>query len=261
MTFTFSKYHGAGNDFIMVDNRNGLVDDISVEQVSALCRRHFGVGADGLIRIENSTNADFKMVYHNADGKIGSMCGNGSRCAVLFAKEIGVEFQSFSFHAADGLHHFEILSADRVKVSMKDVREIKRNDEWTFIDTGSPHLIVPVNDLQNVDVYNDGKKIRYSPKFQSEGVNVNFVEAKNDLVEIRTYERGVENETMACGTGCVAAALWSAFENKTTGQHNVNLKAQGGLLNVSFNYNPGSGFTNVFLEGPVMKVFEGRVTA
>ena len=262
MTFIFSKYHGAGNDFIMVDNRLGEFTFNTVEAVKSLCDRHFGIGADGLILIENSSDSDFKMVYYNADGNLGSMCGNGSRCAVMFAKEVGVQFSTKSFEAYDGIHRFEILADNRVKVSMSDVKEVAKRNEAYLINTGSPHLIIPVDDVKSVDVFNEGKKIRYSPEFKAEGVNVNFVNAQNGLVEIRTYERGVENETMACGTGCVAAGLWAAMEKRLgSGEHSIKLKSLGGMLTVSFHYEVSKGFTNVYLEGPVAKVFEGSINA
>ena len=261
MTFSFSKYHGAGNDFILVDNRGGAFDDISVDMVNQLCARRFGIGADGFIRIEDSTKADFKMVYHNADGKIGSMCGNGSRCAVLFARQIGVEFNLFSFEASDGLHRFELTGESSVKVSMRDVKEMERSSDWLFMNTGSPHVVVPVHGLPDIDVLADGRKNRNGRKFKEEGVNVNFVEPLDGVIHIRTYERGVEDETLACGTGCVAAALWAAVDNDVRpGKHSVKLKAQGGILNVAFERKPNAGFVNVFLEGPVQFVFDGTAT-
>jgi len=262
MTFAFSKYHGAGNDFVLVDNRDGTFPSASVETVKTLCDRHFGIGADGLILLESSEVADFKMVYFNADGRLSSMCGNGARCIVLFASEKGIENVAGEFEAVDGIHSYLITEPNRkVKVSMRDVQEIVQRGATYFINTGSPHLIVPTEDIQDIDVREEGKKIRYSPQFKKEGVNVNFVQAQGDTVDIRTYERGVEDETLACGTGCVAAAAWAAVsQNVNGGTHTYRLNTLGGLVKVSFQH-VGKRFKDVFLEGPAVKVFEGRATA
>jgi diaminopimelate epimerase len=259
MTITFSKYHGAGNDFVLVDNRSGLFDNLSVDPVATVCHRRYGVGADGLILVGASAAADFTMTYYNADGKIGSMCGNGARCAVRFAQQVGITFKDFAFDAFDGVHRFELLDGGNVRVSMRDVLEIERSSNWLFMNTGSPHVVVPVYDLADIDVPGDGRKIRNSARFVKEGVNVNFVEPIDGLVNIRTYERGVEDETLACGTGCVAAALWAAVENDVKpGSHTVKLKAKGGNLSVSF-VRTDRGFTDVWLEGPVAHVFDGSI--
>jgi diaminopimelate epimerase len=262
MQISFSKYHGAGNDFIMIDDRAGqFVHDKNVELINTLCNRHLGIGADGLILIKNSSVADFKMDYFNADGNLGSMCGNGSRCAVIFASAIGVNFTGFKLEAYDGLHSFELLDENWVRVSMGDVKDVFKREDSFLLNTGSPHLVIPVTNLNQIDVFHEGKEIRYSDEFKKEGVNVNFITAHNGTVELRTYERGVEDETLACGTGCVAAAIACSIiiKNESAGKQEYPIKARGGNLKVTFNHQPGIGYTNVTLEGPVEKVFDGTI--
>jgi diaminopimelate epimerase len=262
MQIRFSKYHGAGNDFVMIDDRDGQFPyGTNVEVIKTLCDRHFGIGADGLILIKPSLIADFKMDYYNADGNIGSMCGNGSRCAVIFASAIELNFTGNKLEAYDGAHSFELLGDNRVRVSMADVKDIYMSGDSFLMNTGSPHLVVPVTNLDEMDVFHEGRAIRYSDEFAKEGVNVNFITAHGGVVYLRTYERGVEDETLACGTGCVAAAIACSviIKNESTAKQEYAVKAKGGDLKVTFLRQPGSGYTNVTLEGPVEKVFDGTI--
>ena len=269
MTFEFSKYHGAGNDFIIMDNRNGAFPTASTDAVKTLCDRHFGIGADGLILLEPATKPvrsddeapDFKMTYFNADGGISSMCGNGARCIVLFANHKQIVGTAGSFEAFDGPHRFEITAPNRVSISMRSIRNVTEAGGLFFVDTGSPHVVIPVKDVNAVDVYKEGRNIRYNEDFKKEGVNVNFVQTEGNRIFIRTYERGVEDETLACGTGCVAGAIWAASNNvKNDAGCSFELKTRGGLVAVSFKHDEGKGYYDVQLEGPAVKVFEGRVT-
>lgn len=256
----FVKYQCAGNDFIMIDDRDGRASQWSAADIHKLCDRHYGIGADGLICIRNIYSLDFRMVYFNADGREGSMCGNGARCAVIFAAEIGVVFSTHSFMAYDGVHHFSITGLNRVKVSMKDVHGIQTRENALLLDTGSPHIVFNVDDLDVLDVYHTGRQIRYNQEFQEKGVNVNFLEIEQDTLKLRTYERGVENETEACGTGCVAAAIarseWSDNQQHT---QFYTIRTRGGQLMVSFTKEEPGHYTNVCLEGPVERVFEGMI--
>jgi diaminopimelate epimerase len=260
MKIEFAKYHGAGNDFIVLNDLKDNFKFLNTEIINKLCDRHFGIGANGLIRIQNSDVSDFKMIYYNSDGKEGSMCGNGSRCAVVFANNIGVSFKSKSFTAYDGLHAFQYYSDKLVKVGMNDVSSITKIGNDYLINTGSPHLVIISSDIDQKNIKDLGAKIRYSETYKVEGVNVNFIEIKNDVVFIRTYERGVEDETLACGTGCTAAAIISSIlKNDFAFNQSVNIKALGGLLKVDFTAEGKNIYKNIFLEGPVEKVFEGSI--
>jgi len=225
----FSKYQGAGNDFVLVDNRSGFFDGNDTVLVKKMCDRRFGIGADGLMLLEGAENADFRMRYFNADGREGSMCGNGGRCIVAFARDLGIVAEKAAFLAVDGAHEAAIVSG-QVDLGMVDVREVAREDDGDFylLDTGSPHLVREVTGLRDVDMATEGHRIRNSPRFRKAGVNVNFVEREGDGYFLRTYERGVEGETLACGTGATAAAMVFALaENKTgnprTGRATVGL--------------------------------------
>ncbi|HMM10911.1 MAG TPA: diaminopimelate epimerase [Bacteroidales bacterium] len=254
----FFKYHGAGNDFIIVDNRFQQIDFVP-ELVSFLCNRHLGIGADGLIRIELSDDADFSMIYHNSDGLAGSMCGNGGRSAAAFALESGISGTHTRFQAFDGMHEAWIEKFEngrfRVKLSMADVKGFSAFGEDFFINTGSPHYVKKVEDVNSVDVLNKGREIRYDKHISADGVNVNFVEQQGAMLRVRTYERGVEAETLSCGTGVTAAAianyLWNGFEKS-------EIYTKGGVLHVSLRKS-GDFFTGIFLEGPVQKVFSGNI--
>jgi len=254
----FSKYQGAGNDFVMIDNRTLFFPKENTELIAFLCNRRFGVGGDGLILIENDTETDFKMVYYNSDGNESSMCGNGGRCIVAFAKQLSIISESCVFIATDGLHQAKIIN-NNVALQMIDVKEVKLEKHFSFLNTGSPHHVEVVTDVDNFDVFTNGKQIRYSQNYAPAGTNVNFVEKiSNSYFKLRTYERGVEDETFSCGTGATAAAI-AMYENGLTDNDSVDIKVLGGLLNVSFVKNTNGIFTHVVLTGPAEKVFEGQI--
>ncbi|HZE85065.1 MAG TPA: diaminopimelate epimerase [Puia sp.] len=254
---TFFKYQGTGNDFIIFDNRDGTVPAISAARIKAMCDRRFGIGADGLMLLNTKPGYDFEMIYYNSDGRESSLCGNGGRCLVRFARDIGMHKNSFHFLAVDGAHEAEI-DDDIISLKMKNVPEIKEYHGDSILDTGSPHYVKIVGDVMDYDVYHKGMDIRYSPQFAKEGINVNFVEQKNDHeIIVRTYERGVEDETLSCGTGVTAAAL-VCYHNEC-GYNEVTVITKGGKLTVRYDC-PGDGsFENVWLCGPAVRVFEGTV--
>ena len=256
--FNFYKYQGAGNDFILIDNRNLVFESTNVELIAHLCKRSFGIGADGLMLLQNTNDYDFEMLYFNADGKPGSMCGNGGRCIVAFAKHLGIITEETNFLAVDGAHFAKISdNGEWVSLQMIDVDSVNRDDDAYVMNTGSPHYVRIVKEVSFLNVFELGKEIRNHPNYKLEGINVNFVEDKTDHLVVRTYERGVENETYACGTGATAAALAVAIENNIIGHNSTPIKVLGGQLNIQFNYD-GNRFTDVFLEGPTKMVFEGR---
>ncbi len=261
MDVTFYKYHGAGNDFILVDNRNQNINPNNTAQIKLLCDRHFGIGADGLMLIENSEVADFEMLYFNADGNLGSLCGNGSRCAVQFCVDLGiVKSETITFLASDGLHQAKIPGEGQVSISMRDLGIPEKHFQGWFLNTGSPHLVCLTNkNLDKMDVYNLGRELRHSNKYKPSGTNVNFVEVlENNKLRIRTFERGVEQETLACGTGVTAVAAVHAYRNELMGNQLIDIEALGGHLNVSFSHE-SDGFKNVWLTGPAKFVFRGIV--
>ncbi len=258
MQFTFYKYQGTGNDFVMIDNRSLIFPKNDTKLIERLCDRRFGIGADGLILLENDESTDFKMVYYNSDGNESSMCGNGGRCLVAFAKKLKVISDSATFIAVDGLHHATIDENDIVSLQMKDVDEVQQHENHIFLNTGSPHHVQLVEDLHIFDVKNEGSKIRYGNLYGQAGSNVNFVtQTDENKFSLRTYERGVEDETLSCGTGATAVAI----AMKTIGKTNssvIQLKVEGGELEVSFIEKNGF-FTQVFLKGPANFVYEGQI--
>ncbi|WP_372744841.1 diaminopimelate epimerase [Lutibacter sp.] len=257
MKLHFYKYQGTGNDFIMVDNRSLFFPKKDVQLIEKLCNRRFGIGADGLILLEPSKQQDFTMVYYNADGNEGSMCGNGGRCLVAFAKQLGVIENETTFDAVDGLHYASIEN-EIVSLKMIDVSEILEEKTHSFLNTGSPHHVTFCNTVSTINVKEEGAKIRYGAPYFKTGSNVNFVEVLNDQsFKVRTYERGVEDETLACGTGVTAVAIAAHKANKTT-KNNIKIEVLGGNLEVSFK-NEGTNYTNVFLKGPAQFVFEGDI--
>ncbi len=256
MIINFNKYHGAGNDFIIIDNRDHSFNPGDQSLIEKLCDRHFGIGADGLILIGSHNSADFSMRYFNSDGKESTMCGNGGRCAVAFASKSGILGKEPSFNASDGLHIARI-SGDKVSISMQDVQPPVRVKGNFFIDTGSPHYIVNVPDTGKVDVFNTGKKIRHSSDFSPGGTNVNFVQATENGIRVRTYERGVENETLSCGTGVTASAISSAWE-KGPGKYSIGVETLGGKLQVSFEIKDNRA-VSICLTGPAEFVFSGSI--
>jgi len=259
MKITFNKYQGTGNDFVMIDNRQNIFPKHNLKLIEKLCDRRFGIGADGLILLENDTTTDFKMLYYNSDGNESSMCGNGGRCIVAFAKRLQViKDNNTDFIATDGLHHASVLDNGIISLQMKDVDELKIENDYVFLNTGSPHHVMLVEDLKNFEVKNDGAKIRYSELYGKAGSNVNFVkQLSDDHFSLRTYERGVEDETLSCGTGATATAIAMHATGKTQSNH-IQLDVAGGKLEVSF-VKEGTRYTNVFLQGPATFVFEGEI--
>jgi diaminopimelate epimerase len=257
MKIHFYKYQGTGNDFVMIDNRSKTIE-LDDTQVALLCHRKFGVGADGLILLENDAETLFKMVYYNADGRQSTMCGNGGRCISHFAGLLNIVSQKGSFSAIDGLHDFELTGNDIVKLKMNDVHQIKRDGSDFVLDTGSPHYVTFDDDLLELDLVSSARAIRYNPTYAASGINVNFVEVKDNQFFMRTYERGVEDETASCGTGTVAVAL-TLVSNQLQNVSPIVINTYGGELKVHFNENAG-GFSDIWLEGPAKMVFEGQIT-
>ncbi len=254
MKFTFFKYHGTGNDFVLIDNRELSFPKENFCLISQICHRRFGVGADGLILLEDHAESDFEMVYFNSDGNLGSMCGNGGRCIVHFARFLGITGETTTFTAFDGIHTATVRG-DWVSLKMADVDEIKISDGSVFIDSGSPHHIQMVQDLASFDVITKGKNIR-NTLYGNAGANINFVEhIEGDIFSVRTYERGVEDETLSCGTGVTAVAL-AMFETGKTFKNTVNIQTPGGELRVYFE-KKGNFYKNIYLEGPAKQVFKG----
>ena len=255
----FFKYQGAGNDFILIDDRANLFNSKDNKFISKLCDRRFGVGADGLMLLQGHSEQDFEMKYFNADGYPGSMCGNGGRCIVAFAKHLGIIDTETNFLAVDGLHYAKITeNGNWVDLQMINVQEIFKDGDAFVLNTGSPHYVKKVTDLDVLDVFTEGKTIRNNATYISEGINVNFVEDKQDHLSVRTFERGVEDETFACGTGVTAVALSMAKWKGQTGHLITPIKVLGGDLRIEFDYD-GQAFTNVFLCGPAALVFEGSI--
>lgn len=266
MELTFYKYQGAGNDFVIIDDRENLFDKKDHQLVKFLCDRRFGVGADGLMLLRSSKAYDFEMVYFNADGYEGSMCGNGGRCIVAFAYHQKIITEKCQFIAIDGPHEAAMLPIgsignDKEWVSLKmiDVSTIEKSSTHCFMDTGSPHYVAMVNNLQDYDVVQEGKSIRYNDRFKNTGTNVNFIQVVSPHeLHIRTYERGVEDETLACGTGVTAAVL-TAHQNELLENNTANVKALGGNLNVNFDFD-GQVYSNIYLQGPAEFVFKGALS-
>lgn len=252
------KYQGTGNDFILIDNRDMSVT-LTEDQIKWLCDRRFGIGADGLMLLELEPGADFEMVYFNSDGKESSMCGNGGRCITAFAKHLGLVGTHAKFIAIDGMHEAKI-DGDIVSLKMNDVRNVEVGDGFYYLNTGSPHYVKFVTDIENFDVYKEGKKIRNNDRFVYEGTNVNFIEKQGDSLFVRTYERGVEDETLSCGTGVTASALVAALKGISNNKNACHIKTLGGELNVKFDKVLENTFYNIWLEGPAKFVFKTSIT-
>ena len=258
MQFKFYKYEGTGNDFIFIDNRQDNFPKTDVKRIEKLCDRRFGIGADGLILLENDTETDFSMIYYNSDGNQSSMCGNGGRCIVAFAKSLNIISNETTFKATDGLHDATIFDDGIISLQMKNVNEVKIEKDYVFLNTGSPHHVLMVDDLKHYDVKSNGAQIRYSELYGKAGSNVNFVkQILDNHFRLRTYERGVEDETFSCGTGAVAAAIAMYALGETTLNH-IYLDVEGGKLEVTFD-KVNDIYTNVFLKGPATFVFEGVI--
>ena len=259
----FCKYQALGNDFILIDNRQQQLI-LTPEQIAFLCDRHFGIGADGLMLVENCDEADFKMQFFNSDGSWSTMCGNGARSIVAFAHRLGIFADKVTFLSGAGKHFGEILSQTEnsldIKVKITDVDNITRGDGYYFLNTGVPHCVVFADNIDNVDINAEGKKWRHSPLFP-DGANVNFVEVcDSNKLKIATFERGVEAETLACGTGATAAAIatFDKLQNNTT---DFEIQAKGGKLRISFYIDKSNkdSFTNIWLQGSATFVFEGTI--
>jgi len=253
----FSKYQGTGNDFIMIDNRSGLYDSLTVQQIQHLCDRKFGIGADGLIKLNNHSECDFEVDYYNADGS-KSFCGNGARCSVRFAADLGMDVSHTTFLAIDGVHQ-AWKKGELIELEMLDVNSVSMDGEAFVIHTGSPHFIQFVSQIDAFDVVEFGKSIRYNETYKKEGINVNVIQPIDaHSFEIKTYERGVEDETRSCGTGVTAAALAYAVAKNLEGSQLISAKTQGGECKVSFE-RTGDSFTSVRLIGPAKFVYKGEV--
>jgi diaminopimelate epimerase len=253
----FFKYQATGNDFILIDNREGLYSGLTTEQVKWMCDRRFGIGADGLMLLNRKQGYDFDMKYFNADGREGSMCGNGGRSIVRFAHKLRLIGHSATFTAADGEHAGTLGNGDWVRLHMNPVREVKRENGHFILDTGSPHYVQYVDKAAEVDVAKEGAAIRYSAPFAEKGINVNFVELSGDgSIYVRTYERGVEDETYSCGTGVTASALVGARSN---GPGKVDVQTLGGRLQVEFTKVGDNDFEDIWLCGPATFVFKGEI--
>jgi diaminopimelate epimerase len=257
MNLTFYKYQGTGNDFVMIDNRQELFDKTNIELIAFLCDRRFGVGADGLILLENHDTFDFKMVYFNADGNESSMCGNGGRCITAFANFIGVINNEATFEAIDGLHKATI-NKGLVSLQMKNVKVIEDHKTHVFLDTGSPHHVQMEAHLSHFDVKTIGRQIRFAAPYNKGGSNINFVsKISEEKFAVRTYERGVEDETLSCGTGVTAVALAMNYIGETKKNH-ITLQTEGGDLQVAFE-KLDKGYENIWLIGPATQVFKGTI--
>lgn len=258
MKIEFYKYQGTGNDFILLDNRTNLYNNLTEKQVAFLCNRHFGIGADGLMLLNIKPGVDFEMKYYNSNGAEGSMCGNGGRCIVKFANAMGIRKNNYHFTAFDGEHEAEIDLDGTIKLKMNDVNKVETNLNHYVLNTGSPHYVKHIKGVDEMDVRTGGRMIRNSKSFEKEGINVNFVEVlDNDSIYVRTYERGVEDETLSCGTGVTAAALVSAHNDN--GFNRVEVKTPGGKLSVEFDKKDDDHFENIWLNGPVKFVFKGEI--
>lgn len=264
----FWKYQGAGNDFVMVDQRaQQWLTRADTAQIERLCNRRFGIGADGLILLQEKAGFDFEMIYFNADGRESTMCGNGGRCIVAFAQHLGLIGTQCHFWAIDGAHDARLIADTSqapdmawVELQMIDVANIRRDGEAYVLNTGSPHYVRFVSDLEAVDMPDVGRKVRYSDTYRQEGINVNFAEAVADGLRVRTYERGVEDETLACGTGVTAVALASTLQMPATQtDFHIPVQTRGGQLAVRFSAQGKGRFSNIWLCGPATRVFSGDI--
>jgi len=258
----FWKYQGAGNDFVMLDQReHRWLTRENTDKIAHLCDRRFGIGADGLILLENRPGFDFEMIYFNADGRESTMCGNGGRCIAAFARQLGIIREHSHFWAVDGPHEAKLGRGVWVELKMGDVQNIDRQGDIFILNTGSPHYVRFEKDIQNLDMVQEGRAVRYSEQFKKEGINVNLVRVNDDgSLDIRTYERGVEDETLACGTGVTAAAIASClYRGLTAGHAEIPVHARGGDLAVRFKSDANGVFSDIWLCGPAEKVFEGEI--
>lgn len=267
MTIQFSKFHGAGNDFVIIDDRESVLSTLEPDQLNRMiyqiCHRHFGIGADGVMLLTKGEGVDFSMRYFNSDGREGTMCGNGGRCISAYAYIKGIAGKDCSFLAIDGLHKAEIVDVragkSHIRLQMKDVSFNGPFTDPMTLDTGSPHYVTFVSNIENMDVNFLGRSIRNSAPYRESGINVNFAEVFSDYIFLRTYERGVENETLACGTGATATAISAYLKGIAQPGKPVNIHTRGGVLKVSFSHLPAEClFSDVWLEGPAEHVFSGE---
>lgn len=254
----FYKYQGTGNDFVIMDNRDGQYNWLTEEQVNLLCDRRFGIGADGLMLLNQQSGYDFAMKYYNSDGRESSMCGNGGRCLTAFAHKMGIGNDTLSFIAVDGPHEATMRGSDWVNLKMQDVDWMEVGPLHYYLNTGSPHFVKYTDNLQELDVFEAGRQIRYNDRFAAEGTNVNFVQATDNGIFVRTYERGVEDETYSCGTGVTAAAITTAGPEEK--EYIVPVQTLGGQLEVRFTRTGERAFSNIWLCGPATLVFEGAIS-
>ena len=258
MEFKFQKYHGTGNDFILINDKSEKFPVDNSDRIRSLCDRKFGIGADGLIIIRNHDKFDFEMFYFNSDGKQGSLCGNGSRCALAFGVKNGLIKNKVVFKAIDGVHKAEADSNNIFSLSIKNINTIEYDKNALFLDTGSPHYVELVESLDDIDVRAKGSLIRNSDRYKKEGVNVNFIKIIGpDHIKIRTYERGVEDETLSCGTGAVASSIALHFLQLTK-LNKLKVETSGGILEVEFKFTSGI-YKDIYLKGPAEKVFSGKI--
>jgi diaminopimelate epimerase len=258
MRIKFYKYQGTGNDFVILDNRDEAYHSLMNEHVSFLCNRRFGIGADGLMMLNKHTDYDFEMKYYNADGSESSMCGNGGRCLVKFANDLGIIRTTYSFLAIDGKHEASVNMDGMVSLKMNDVYDVKFEGRYYVLNTGSPHYVEMADNVMKMDVFKKGQEVRFNKEFSKEGINVNFVQQLEDVdkIIVRTYERGVEAETFSCGTGVTAAAL--VCHHNDNGFNRVEVETLGGHLSVEYD-KIGDSFKNIWLNGAAEKVFEGTI--
>ncbi len=259
MNIAFTKYQGTGNDFIIIDNRELKFSRSDNAVVAKLCDRRFGIGADGLMLLQKKTGYDFEMVYYNSDGNESSMCGNGGRCIVEYARTLGLVKDKANFLATDGEHE-ALVKPSYISLKMNNVSKVEMNAAFSYLNTGSPHYVAFVNDVTNYKVFEEGRRIRNSDRFAEKGTNVNFIEKELNELFVRTYERGVEDETYSCGTGVTAAALVASLKNVSTGLDYCDVKTLGGNLKVMFKKHTDNSFTDIWLEGPATFVYKGEVT-
>lgn len=257
MNLEFHKYQGAGNDFVIIDNRDNKIK-LSETQINKLCDRRFGIGADGLMLLENQADFDFKMIYFNSDGKESTMCGNGGRCLVAFAKSMNLITTKTIFLATDGSHMAIVNDDASISLQMQDVNDFRIVNTNYYMNTGSPHYVTFRDDISKIDVYCRGREIRNSAEFEPDGTNVNFVEIQGEKLFVRTYERGVEDETLACGTGVTASALSASFHSESD-KNSYDIITKGGNLKVSFKRQDDNTFNDIWLTGSAEFVFKGEI--
>lgn len=275
----FEKWQATGNDFIIADNRDGSLNRLSTDQIALLCHRKFGVGSDGFMYISQDPDYDFEMHYFNSDGRKAEMCGNGARSIIAFCHELGIISENTTFRAADGIHEGSVLSQDRYRIKMKDVSRIERisfadfdlneivplSPNAYYLNTGVPHLVLLTREPTDSQIVAQGRRIRFSERFHPDGTNVNFVHTDGRQLFVRTYERGVENETLSCGTGAVASALATRLQEVSPDEFRASvdrvsdIHVKGGRLRVLFTQTGPENFEHIYLEGPAERVFKGQV--